>query len=86
MNTNEIIVKDFTEYVTSENDSFDLIAFKKYGDEFYASLIIEHNVRYADVVLFDAGTVLSLPEIEVTESDKSLPPWRQNNDDNQNEL
>lgn len=79
MNTDEITIVGFTEYVTSENDTFDLIAFKKYGNEFFASLIIEHNRQYADVILFDSGVTLSIPEVDVTATEKSLPPWRQNN-------
>lgn len=81
MNTDEINITGFTDYVTSENDTFDLIAFRKYGNEFLASLIIEYNSRYADVVIFDSGTVLQLPEIEVVEAEKSLPPWRQRSND-----
>ena len=78
MKTDEITITGFTEYVTSENDTFDLISFKKYGNEFFASLIIEYNRQYADVILFDAGVALSLPEVDITETEKSLPPWRQN--------
>lgn len=80
MNTDEISVTGFTDYVTSENDTFDLIAFRKYGNEFLASLIIEYNPRHADIIIFDSGIVLQLPEIEIVEAEKSLPPWRQNND------
>ena len=80
MNTDEISVTGFTDYVTSENDTFDLIAFRKYGNEFLASLIIEYNPRYADIIIFDSGIVMQLHEIEIVEAEKSLPPWRQNND------
>lgn len=80
MSTNGIEITGLTEYLTDEHDTFDLIAWLKYDDEFLASLIIEHNPDYADVIVFDAGTTLMLPEINIIEAETSVPPWRRSDD------
>lgn len=75
--TDSIEITGYSEYVTAENDTFDLIAYRKYGNEFLASLIIQENSRYADTIIFDSGIKLKIPVINVKEVENSLPPWRQ---------
>lgn len=72
-----IEITGYVEYVTAENDTFDLIAYRQYGNEFLASLIIQENSRYADTIIFDSGVKLKLPIINIREVENSLPPWRQ---------
>ncbi|MCB6992893.1 LysM domain-containing protein [bacterium 210820-DFI.6.37] len=71
-----IEILDYTNYVTQERDTFDLIAYKQYGNELLASLLIQENIRYADVLLFEEGILLKIPVINEAEVDDSLPPWR----------
>ena len=67
------------EYRTVSGDTFDSVAYQVYGDETQAIHIIKANIDYADVIIFGAGTVLKIPEIEVV-SPTDLPPWKRGND------
>lgn len=71
-----IEILDYVTYITNERDTFDLIAYRQYGNELLASLIIQENIRYADTLIFDAGVELQIPVINEQEVDESLPPWR----------
>ena len=63
-------------YRTAEGDTFDFIALKYYGHERYASRIIQANLDYCDVLIFDAGVELTLPEAPTATKATTLPPWR----------
>lgn len=62
-------------YVTIQGDTWDLIAYKVYGNELYADRLMNENIQFIGVWVFSAGIVLNIPEIEVDE-DTELPPWR----------
>ena len=48
-----------------------------YGDEHYIDKLIAANVQYRKVVIFSAGIVLSVPEVDVSPtSDEGLPAWK----------
>lgn len=66
----------YEEYITEDHDTFDLIAWKQYDDEMLASLIIESNLDYADMLVFDAGVRLVIPIVEQANTQQSIPPWR----------
>lgn len=63
-------------YTTVSGDTWDIVAYKAYGNEMYMDAIIKANIEYKDTYIFPAGVVLTLPEIELTVSE-SLPPWKQ---------
>ena len=42
---------------------------------------IEYNPDYADVLIFEANVELALPVIEDPETPDTLPPWRRDEDD-----
>ena len=64
-------------YTTIQGDTFDGIAFEYYSDEKLASTIIDANPEYSDVLIFDAGIVLTIPILEDKEdTPASAPPWR----------
>ena len=63
-------------YTTVSGDTWDIVAYKAYGNEMYMDTLIKANIEYKDTYIFSAGVVLTLPEIELTVS-KSLPPWKQ---------
>jgi phage tail protein X len=63
-------------YTTVSGDTWDIVAYKAYGNEMYMDTIIKANIEYKDTYIFPAGVVLTLPEIELTASE-SLPPWKQ---------
>lgn len=65
-------------YRTIQNDTWDMIAFRLWptqGGEKNMSALIEANESYADYVLFPAGIVLNVPDIE-EKTAQSVPPWR----------
>lgn len=63
-------------YTTVSGDTWDIVAYKVYGNEMYMDTLIKANIEYKDTYIFPAGVVLNLPEIELTVSE-SLPPWKQ---------
>lgn len=62
-------------YSTVLGDTWDIIAFKVYGQEKYAKQLVEANPEYVHIVVFSGGCILKIPELEVSE-DTSLPPWK----------
>lgn len=63
-------------YTTRQGDTFDELALQVYDSEKKAHLIIEANPDYSDVLIFDAGIVLTIPVFDDTELPESLAPWR----------
>ena len=63
-------------YTTVSGDTWDIVAYKAYGNEMYMDTLIKANIEYKDTYIIPAGVVLTLPEIELTVSE-SLPPWKQ---------
>lgn len=62
-------------YVTIAGDTWDIIAYKVYGQEIYADYLMKNNYDLLDIFVFSAGTKVYIPELpEVTTAD--LPPWR----------
>jgi phage tail protein X len=62
-------------YTTTQGDTWDLIAYKKMGSEFYMSDLIDANPSYAEIVIFSAGIVLTIPDVSEPVADY-LPPWK----------
>ena len=64
-------------YTTVSMDTWDISSKKVYGDEHYIDKLIAANVQYRKVVIFSAGIVLSVPEVDVSPtSDEGLPAWK----------
>lgn len=74
-------VSAYITYITQEGDTFDELALDMYGDERLSHYIIEYNPDYADVLIFEANVELALPVIEDPETPDTLPPWRRDEDD-----
>ncbi len=63
-------------YVTSQNERWDLIAWKFYGDPSLYGAIIEANPLVPIVGAFDAGVQLQIPILQrASSSSNDLPPW-----------
>lgn len=62
-------------YRTTQNDTFDTVAFRFYGDEHLCSMLMNANPDYMDVLLFDPGIELKLPDYVVPPRKSDLPPW-----------
>lgn len=63
-------------HIAKSNETFDMLALKYYSDEFMASYIIEANVRYNGVLLFEGGEKIKIPIFDTLENDETLAPWR----------
>lgn len=62
-------------YTTRQGDTWDMIAFRVYGDEKQMSVLIEANQQHRNVVFFSANVILNTPTVTTT-SRAPLPPWR----------
>jgi phage tail protein X len=63
------------EYETLQGDTFDVLALDFYNEESKASIIIQANPQYSNVIIFDAGIVLKIPQIQ-EDAAATLPPWK----------
>jgi len=63
-------------YTTRSRDTWDAIALRTLGSEIYADVLLDANPAHNRVVLFDAGTVLVVPDLPTPSRADSLPPWR----------
>ena len=63
-------------YTTRQGDTFDELALQVYDSEKKSHLLIEANPDYADVLTFDAGTVLTIPVNDDIVLPETLAPWR----------
>lgn len=52
-----------------------MISIAEYGTPFAMEKLIAANPQYSDVLIFDAGIELIVPEIEEA-TIYSLPPWK----------
>lgn len=61
-------------YTTVSGDLWDMVSFNVYGSEEYTGILMQANLQYVDIVIFDSGVVLRVPEL--LKNDTGLPPWR----------
>lgn len=66
-------------YKTILGDTWDLIAYKHYGSEKYMKNLIEANPKLSNVLRFDAGTEVTVPDLP-TEKSTNLPFWHSTDD------
>ena len=59
-------------YLCSAKETFDEIALNLYGDEQYASVLLEANPQLAHKIMMDGGA----PEITTDNAADTLPPWK----------
>ena len=54
---------------------WDSIAKEQMGSEKYMSLLVSANENYSETIIFSAGVILNIPDIE-KEIPQYIPPWR----------
>ena len=59
-------------YLCSAKETFDEIALNLYGDEQYASVLLEANPQLAHKIMMDGGEVMRAPEFTVKLADKKV--------------
>lgn len=62
-------------YTTIQGDTWDLIAYKIYGSEMVMDKLMQANTHLIQIAVFSAGTIVFLPDINVTEEMENKPPW-----------
>ncbi|MGL6169175.1 MAG: tail protein X [Fusobacteriaceae bacterium] len=63
-------------YVTVLGDTFDLVAWKMYGNSRAIKKIIASNSKYSGTYIFDAGIELLIPAEEEVAKNENIAPWR----------
>ena len=64
-------------YVTSARDTWDSIAYKRFGDEKYMQQLMQANWDLLDILVFPANQVILVPKIPIsTENELDQPSWR----------
>jgi len=66
--------QSFTVYTTVGDETWDQVSLKVYGAEHYANVLMRANPIYSDIVFFDSGMVLILPQL-TTVSPVNVMPW-----------
>lgn len=61
--------------VTTQGDTWDVIAKRIWGNEKLMNTLIEANPSQRFRMVFPAGCILTVPDISV-ESPETVPPWR----------
>lgn len=64
------------EHITIDGDTFDGLALRYYYNEQLASAIMQANPDYCDVLIFEAGITLVIPDVDTVTLPETLPPWR----------
>lgn len=67
-------LEQVSSYKTEQNDTWDLISFKVFGNESYTEKILQYNSQLSKIVFFPAGIILKIPTIEKVKSGVE-PPW-----------
>lgn len=64
-------------YTTVSGDEWDGICYKVYGSggEMVMDKVMASNPSHIDKVVFPAGIVLNMPEVENEQKSNDLPPW-----------
>ncbi|MDR2819312.1 MAG: tail protein X [Desulfovibrio sp.] len=64
------------EYRSIQGDAWDSIAYRLWEEERFMADIMAANPEHADVLIFPAGVMLRIPDVDLTARPmKDLPPW-----------
>lgn len=65
-------------YRTENGDTWDLIAYKIYGNELRMHELMRANVNLIGIAIFDANIPIIAPKLEKNDfsTNSNLPPWK----------
>lgn len=63
-------------YTTHLGDTWDLIAYRVYGNVNYTGWLMQNNYPHLDTFVFDAGVVLQIPPPPADDKTANTPIWR----------
>jgi hypothetical protein len=65
------------EYITKDQDRWDLVAWQMYGDPYLYEPIVLANFEHAKKLIFMAGIKLKIPIVYIeNENTEVSPPWQ----------
>lgn len=62
-------------YRTIQGDTFDSIACRLWQNEHLCHELMTANSEYMDVMIFEAGVELAVPNLTISPKKADLPPW-----------
>lgn len=63
-------------YIAVKGDTWDSISYKAFNDEFQFPIILENNRNMSDVVVFEGGESVIIPDQIVEEDTIISSPWQ----------
>lgn len=69
-------VTGYKKHIAKRGETPDILALKYYSDEFMASYIIEANIQYNNLMIYEGGEEIIIPVFDTLENDETLAPWR----------
>lgn len=63
-------------YTTMQNDAWDAIAYRLWGEERLFMALVTANPEHMDTIVFPAGVILTVPDRPANSQSLELPPWR----------
>ena len=63
-------------YTTIQGDTWDMIAYRLFGNEAYMEEMMMENLPYIDTLVFSSGTKIIVPDIP-EDADEDVPFWRE---------
>lgn len=69
-------ITGYLRHIAKADETPDILALKYYNNEFMASYILEANVQYNDVIVYEGGEELVIPVFDTIEDDSTQPPWK----------
>ncbi|MBA3109966.1 hypothetical protein CBX57_000820 [Salmonella enterica] len=65
----------YLEHITTQDERWDNLAWRYYGDALSYERIIAANPHVAIIPVLPSGVRLIIPVISVTQTTSELPPW-----------
>ena len=69
-------ITGYLRHIAKTNETPDILALKYYNNEFMASYILEANVEFNDVVVYEGGEEILISIFDTIEDDSTQPPWK----------
>lgn len=63
-------------YTTIQGDIWDLISYKEYGSDKFSHILLNSNRNLVEIIIFDAGTKVTIPDLSVEDEAINIPAWR----------
>lgn len=68
-------------YTTIQGDTWDGIAKKAIGSEYFMSDLMAANLQFRNTVIFSGGVSLVIPKVDTSEVPSTMPAWKRGGSD-----